>query len=167
MKEFKTKNYIEKKAQFNTDLPGDPGLPSGVSDQIISDQFDGGDSTDYSKQAGEYETKVDWAEETQELVNAGYDVMGLPQRGLGDIKVYFEYDAQVYGGDVTISNIRLLDIKVLMGGQYQALTVKEPATKEGLFEGLQEEIVEQERIIIKEQHEGSIGIRPDRTEELY
>lgn len=175
MKIIQTKSFLKKQAQFNS-LPGDTGLPPGVSNQMIDKQFGAGEPTDYRNQTGEYETKVDWGQLTQDLLNASstdgqgnivaYDVGGLPQRGIGNIVVYYTYDAEEFGGDITISNIRLLDIKTLMGGQYQPLTVSEPATKEGIFDGFQDEIVEQEKRIIKEVSQGQPW-EPDRTEELY
>jgi len=168
MKIIQTKNFLKKQAQFGRDLPGDPGLPPGVTNQMIDERFGGKeDYRNYTKQSGEFETKVDWGKETTELINAGYDVRGLPQQGPGDIIAYYEYDAEVLGEEVQISNLRVLDIKVLMGGQYQPLTVSEPETKEGIFEGLQEQIAEQEKIIIKEQSDAEQDYGPDRTEEIY
>lgn len=166
MKIIKTANYIKKQAQYG-DLPGDPSLPPGVSNRMIDEQFGVDDSTDYSKQAGEYEAKINWTETTTNLINAGYDVRGLPQTGAGDIIMYYEYDAVVDGPNVAIQNLRVLDIKVWMGGQYQPLTVSEPSVKEGIFEGYKDEIAQQEQSVIKEQHEGSINYRPDTSKDLY
>ena len=132
---------------------------------MISEQFDGEDITDYTKQFGEHEFKIDWAEETTKLINAGYDVQGLPQQGLGDITTYYQYDAEVFGNDVQINNLRLLDIKVWDGQRFQVLTVSEPKTKEGIFDGLQEEIVQKEKNIIKESHIGSQNYGPDTRDE--
>lgn len=164
MKIIETSNFLKKQAQFN-DLPGDPSLPPGVTNQMISEQFDGGDTADYTKQFGEHEFKIDWAAETTKLINAGYDVQGLPQQGLGDIIVYYEYDAEVFGNEVQINNLRLSDIKVWDGQAFQVLTVSEPKTKEGIFDGLQEEIVQQEKNIIKESHIGSQDYGPDTRDE--
>ena len=157
MKIIQTDSFLKKQAQFNRDLPGDPSLPPGVTNQMISERFDGGDSTDYTKQSGEHAFKIDWGKETTELINASYDVRGLPQQGLGDIIIYYEYDAEVIGEDIQIKNLRLLDIKVLMVNQYQPLTVSDFSTKEGIFEGYKDEIAEQEKIIIKEQHQGNVS----------
>ena len=123
MKIIQTKNFLKKQAQFGGSLPGDPSLPPGVTNQMIDEQFGGEESTDYSTQSGEFETKVDWGKETTDLINAGYDVRGLPQQGVGDIIAYYTYDAEVFGEDVEIQNLRVSDIKILMGGQYQPLTV--------------------------------------------
>ena len=171
MKTIQTSSFLKKQAQYR-----DFNLPPGVTDQMIGEQFSGKEPKSYFKQSGEYETKVDWGQLTQDLLNASYtnrqgdvvayDVGGLPQRGLGDVVVYYEYDAEVFGEDVTISNIRLLDIKTLMEGQYRPLTVSEPSTKEGIFDGFQDEIVEQEKRIIKEVSQEQPW-EPDRTEELY
>ena len=167
MKIVKTDNYLKKQAGYG-DLPGDPGLPPGVTNQIIDNQFEGvDDGTDYSKQSGQYESKVNWAKEVSELINAGYDVRGLPQQGEGNIIVYYEYDAEVVNSQVSIQNLRLLDIKTLSGGQYQGLTVSEPSTKEGIFEGLQDSIASQEQMIITEQNEGAFGQGPDTREEAF
>ena len=175
MKIIQTSNFLKKQAQFGGSLPGDTGLPPGVTNQMIDKQFGEEISSDYSKQSGEYEIKVDWGQLTQDLINAShqdrqgnmiaYDIRGLPQQGIGDIIIYYEYDAEVLGEDVTISDIRLLDIKTLMGGQYQPLTVSEPATKEGIFDGFQDEIAEQEKMIIREQDAGSRDYGPDTRDE--
>ena len=146
MKKIQTNRFLKKQAQFNS-------LPQ--------------ESKNYLEQSGEYEAKIDWSRETTDLINAGYDVQGLPQNGLGDIKVYYSYDAQVQNNDVQVSNLRLLDMMSLMGQKYQPLTVSEPNTKEGIFEGLKDEIAEQEKMIIQEQYNGRIDHGPDRTEELY
>jgi len=166
MKIIQTDSYLKKQAQFN-DLPGDPSLPPGVTNRMIEQHSEGGDVSDLSKQSGDYEKKVNWAEETRNLINAGYDVMGLPQQGLGEIIAYYEYDAEIYGSEVTISNIRLLDIKVLRGNQYQGLTVSDHRTKEGLFDGMKDEIAEREKTVIQEQQLGQDVTGPDTREEMY
>jgi len=161
MKIIQSKNFLKKQAQFQ-----DFNLPPGTTDQMIDKQFGSDELKDYTNQSGEYETKVDWTELTRELVNTGYDVGGLPYFGTGDIVVYYKYDAEVNGRDVIIGDIKLLDIKVLVGRQYQPLTVSEPATKEGIFSGFKDDIVEQEKRIIEEvSQEQPWGT--DRTEELY
>jgi hypothetical protein len=154
MKIIKTDNFLKKEAQFNG-MPGDPGLPPGVTNRMIDEQFGDGGSEEYTKQSGEHEFQVDWATETTELINAGYDVQGLPQQGIGNLVIYYEYDADVYGEEVTINNLRLLDMKVWQGNQYQPLTVSDPSTKEGIFEGFQDKIVEQEKIIVEEYHQAN------------
>lgn len=167
MKIIKTSNFLKKQAQFNNNLPGDPGLPPGVTDQMISEQFDGPESSDYSNQSGEFSTNVDWTRETTDLINTGYDVQGLPQQGVGNIIIYYEYNAEILGEEVRINDLKMLDIKVQMGSQYQALTVSSPETKQGIFEGLQDEIVRQEKDIITEQHEGGRDYGPDTSREMY
>ena len=149
MKIINTSNFLKKEAQSR--LPGDPGLPPGVTNYMIDKQFEEPEISDYSKQSGEYEARIDWNKEINELVNAGYDVRGLPQQGIGHIKVYYQYDAEVFNEEININNLKLLDIKTFMGGKYQSLTVSEPSTKEGIFEGLENEIVQQEKLIITEQ----------------
>ena len=166
MKVIKTANFLKKQAQYG-DLPGDPGLPPGVTNQMIDKQFGDNEPTNYSKQAGELETKIDWTRTTTELITAGYDVRGLPQTGMGDIQIYYQYNADVSGSEVQIKDLRVLDIKVWMGGQYQPLTTSSLNIKEGIFEGFQDEIALQEQQVIQEQHEGSIDYGPDTSEELY
>jgi hypothetical protein len=166
MKIVKTNRFLKKQAAFG-DLPGDPGLPPGVTNQMIDQSAGIDDGTDYSKQSGQFEAKIDWQKEVTELINAGYDVRGLPQQGEGNLIVYYEYDADVINGQVGIQNLRLLDMKTFVGGQYQELTVSEPSTKEGIFEGLQDSIASQEQIIIREQNEGALGQGPDTREEAY
>lgn len=162
MKIIQTNRFLKKQAQF-----ADANLPPGVTDQMIDEQGRGEEAQTLQNQSGEYEAKIDWGKETNDLINAGYDVQGLPQNGLGDIKVYYTYNAEVYGGDVQINNLTLSDIMTFMGQKYQPLTVSEPSTKNGLFEGLQDEIAEQEKRIIREQSQSGVNYGPDRTEELY
>lgn len=165
MKIIQTSSFLKKQAQFNN-LPGDIGLPPGTTNQMIDRQFGGNDVSNFTKQSGELETKVDWAALTSELINVGHDVMGLPQQGLGDIIIFYGYDAETLGSEIKINNLRMLDIKVLMGGRYQALTVSEPSTKEGIFEGFQDEIVQQEKMVIAEQSKGQHN-GTDTKEEQY
>jgi len=165
MKIIKTKDYLKKESQYS--LPGDPNLPTGVTEEMIGDRFGEPDSTSYSKQSGEYEFKIDWAKETTELINAGYDIRGLPQNGIGDIVVYYEYDADVQGENIQINNLRMLDIKTLLNGRYQPLTVSEPNTKQGIFEGLEDNIAQQEKNVIREQHIGKQSIEPDTREDSF
>lgn len=150
MKIIKTKSYLKKQAQWN-DLPGDPNLPPGTTHDMIDRQFGEGEEQTFPRQSGEYEKQIDWSNETTNLINTGYDVQGLPQQGIGHIAVYYTYDAEVFGDQVEINNLKLLDIKILTEGKYQPLTVTEPATKEGIFAGLEDEIVDQEKMIIEEQ----------------
>lgn len=165
MKIIQTSNFLKKQAQFGS-LPGDPSLPPGVTNQMIDKQFGSEEPKNYSEQSGEYETQVDWEILTRELVNASYDVGSLPYFGRGELSFYYEYDAEVSNGEVTILDIRLLDIKTLMDKQYQPLTVSEPETKEAIFSGYKDEIVAQEKEIIREvSQEEPWGA--DGTEELY
>ena len=164
MKIIKTNRFLKKQAQF-----ADSNLPPGVTDQMIDNQFGGGGpiSKEYPQQSGQYETKVDWSEQTTNLINTGKDVQGLPQRGIGDIIIYYKYDAVVSEEGVEITSLSLLDIKILMGGKYQALTVSDPSTKQGIFEGFQDEIARQEKPLMREYHKSWEHQGPDRTEELY
>ena len=160
MKKIKTSSYIKKEALWG-DLPGDPGLPPGVSNQMIDEQFGGPEPVESSKQSGEYESNIDWEKETMELVSLGEEVDGLPQRGIGDIIFYYEYDSDdLYG------SIRLLNVKQLVGGQYQELRAN-PDTKQSVFDKFKDDITNHEKRIIKEQSEGSPGFQPDTREENY
>ncbi len=38
MKEIKTENYIKKQAQWGQSLPGDPGYPPGVTEDIVNER---------------------------------------------------------------------------------------------------------------------------------
>jgi hypothetical protein len=162
MKIIKTNRFLKKQAQFR-----DFNLKPGVTDQMVDQQF-GGETAPkpYPNQSGEYESKVDWTDITRDLVNSANDVGGLPYFGQGDLVFYYEYDAEEVNGEVNILDIRLLDIKTLMGDKYQSLTVSEPSTKEAIFSGYKDEIAEQEKRIVKEVSQGQPW-EPDRTEELY
>ena len=151
MKILKTANYLNKESQFR-----DFNLPPGVTDRMIEEQFGGEEETEsFPKQSGEYEAQINWEKETNDLINVGYDVQGLPQTGYGTIKVYYTYDAEVYNGEATISNLNLSDMMTFEGQKYMPLIVPDPTTKQGVFEGLQDEIVKQEKIIIQEQSQSS------------
>ena len=164
MKIIQTNNYLKKIAQ-----PVEFNLKPGVTDKEISEHFDGGEDKSLTNQKSEFEKNIDWATETENLINAGYDVQGLPQKGIGAIRAYYTYDAEIFGEDVTISNILPLRIETLMGRQYQPLIVSEPATKEGIFSGLKEEIAEQEQKFVEENKLDleEPNIIPDTREELY
>ncbi len=161
MKIIQTLNFLKKQAQFR-----DFNLPPGVTDQMVDEQFGGKQPADYSKQSGEFETEINWQEVTSELMSSGIETRGLPRFGRGDIVAYYEYDAEVNGEEVSINDIRLLDIKTLMGDRYQSITVPNPDTKQRIFDGLKVEIAEQEKRVIREVSQEQPW-EPDRTEELY
>jgi hypothetical protein len=156
MKTIQSKNFLKKQAQFR-----DFNLPPGTTDQMVDNQFGSPESKSYPNQSGEYEAKVDWVELTRELVNAGYDVGSLPYFGQDPLYFYYEFDAEVSNGDVNILDIRLLDIKILRGSQYQPLTVSTPETKEAIFNGYKDEIASKEKATIQELDASSVDRGPD------
>ncbi len=58
MKEIKTARYIKKKAIWS--LPGDPGLPPGVTEEMISEHAGDYEEEPEIRQEGESEINVDW-----------------------------------------------------------------------------------------------------------
>lgn len=61
MKKIKTDNYVKKQAQFG-DLPGDPSLPPGITNNMIDEQF--GDATDLIEKTAKdtFELERNWDE---------------------------------------------------------------------------------------------------------
>jgi hypothetical protein len=62
MKEIKTDNYLKKEARWN-DLPGDPGLPPGVTNHMIDEQF-GSDEPESNRENWEVDVMRDGKEIT-------------------------------------------------------------------------------------------------------
>lgn len=62
MKEIKTENYIKKEARWSQ-LPGDPGLPPGVTNRMIDEQF-GSDELESSREDWEFDVIRDGKEIT-------------------------------------------------------------------------------------------------------
>ena len=111
MKEIKSRKYakIEKTSQVS--LPGDPGLPPGVTERMISDSAgDGEDNSKYGQQ-GFAEIDVNWGEFADWYESAG-DVFPLPNTGIDTVAIDFKYDYIENWGESDPQNIRVVSAKV-------------------------------------------------------
>ena len=97
MKEIKSKNYILKEAIWS--LPGDPGLPSDVTEKEISERGDGLDSDTVSNQQGESEINVNWQEFGKWYLTGGSSLPNnLINRNPSIVKLTYFYSYDYNGG---------------------------------------------------------------------
>ena len=109
MKEIKTARYIIKEALFS--LPGDPGLPSDVTEREISEQGNGLEEDIISNQQGETEIKVDWPKFNEWYVSAGESLPEILSSKISPSSVSIEYTYSYDYGTEEASDIRPIQLK--------------------------------------------------------
>ena len=94
MKEIKTNRYIKKEAQSL--LPGDPNLPPGVTEQMISEQGESPEEDVKPVQESQVDIKVDWMDFNNWFVSSGDPLPEfLAQKRVPSyITVYYTYNVE-------------------------------------------------------------------------
>ena len=75
MKEIKTIKYLKKEAQGG-ELPGDPSLPPGVTQQMIDERFKEEIPIYRNNIEGEIEIPVNWSKINSQMKSLGYNIDG-------------------------------------------------------------------------------------------
>lgn len=159
MKILKTAKFLDKKAYGN--------YPADVTNEVIDKQFaPAQEPSTFSKEEGEYETKIDWTSLIPELVRLGYSVDGLPQRGIGDIKISYTYGGEATAEASTSNNLIVSEVYIFDGEAYRPLIVSDPSIKEGIFDQFQDDIITSTQENIGEMQLGEQNTGPDTRDEF-
>ena len=120
MKIIKSKAYMKKEAIYS-DMPvGDPGLPPGVTEEMISDSGDAKEDI-VSNQQGESEIDVNWPEFNQWFIAGGEKIPG-------------ELGARVSTSPIGLEYTYSYDYNASQSSDIKAIKLKDYATNQKIID---------------------------------
>lgn len=109
MKEIKTDNYMKKEAIWS--LPGDPGLPPGVTQRDIDEQAIEPKENRVSNQEGESEIQVNWPEFSRWFEEGGESLPESLRIRTEPSGILIKYVYSDDNGEKDIRPIKIVDYK--------------------------------------------------------